>query len=91
MNYRITDAPDSTIVDLKLTIGQLKILDKLVDYELADAERGESSYEEEPLQRLVDKFWQHLHIPLTEEEQRARWTELRRKWANEELKALEGL
>lgn len=72
MSYRLTDAPDSAVVKLQLSIGQIKVLESLVSFELADVECGHSSTDEKTLQTLCDAFWRHLHIPLTPEEEAAK-------------------
>jgi hypothetical protein len=89
MSYRNTELPDKTPVQLTLTLGQVKILEQLVNTELAEVEMHDGSpFEEKPLQRLLDLFWPHLYIQLTETEEQAKADDLRRQWANAELKAL---
>lgn len=72
MSYRLTDAPDSDVVKLQLSIGQIKVLESLVGFELGDVECGHSSTDEKTLQTLCDTFWRYLHIPLTPEEEKAK-------------------
>lgn len=89
MSYRNTDAPDDSTVQVTLTIGQIKQLDKLVDSDLANAEQhGESMVPEKELQRLTNIFWPFLRIKLTEEEEIAHIKQLRIQWARDELEAL---
>ena len=44
-------------VDLKLSIGQCKVIERLLDSELSSAEAGTSEFEENTLKRLLDTFW----------------------------------
>lgn len=70
-HYRITDAPNTSIVKLELSMAQIKLLESLVSSELNDVEHGDSLTDENALQGLCDVFWRHLHIPLTAAEQKA--------------------
>ncbi|MBX9675259.1 MAG: hypothetical protein K2V71_01450 [Methylotenera sp.] len=75
MSYRNTDAPDSAIIKLQLSIGQIKVLNGLVDAEIGDIER-ELVYSDKKtfktLCNLCDVFNAHLRIPLTPEEEAAK-------------------
>ncbi|MES2636545.1 MAG: hypothetical protein V4605_04410 [Pseudomonadota bacterium] len=71
MSYRTTDAPDSSIVKIELSIGQMKVLEKLVGAELGDAERGYTDTDEKTLQTLCDIFWAHVKVERTPEEEAA--------------------
>lgn len=69
MKTKPTDKPDSEVVQVSLTIKQVKALERLVSCDLVDAEQyGESMIPEKDLQRLCDALWEHLHIPLTPDE-----------------------
>lgn len=92
MSYRHTDVPDSTTVQITLSVKQVKQLNQLAELDLVEAETyGISAFPESELQRLIDVFWPILHIKLTEAEAQAKAHESRRKWANSELNAVEGL
>lgn len=73
MTERINPAPDAKKVTLNLTLGQVRLLEKLVESTLADVEEfGEyEGITEKALQKLCDRFWEITHIPLTPEEKQA--------------------
>ncbi len=64
-NCRKTDADENSVVEIKVSIKQLKLLERLAGSELADAEQGVSLHPEKTLQSLLDQFWKHLYIKLT--------------------------
>lgn len=73
MKYRTNDAPDSKKVTLNLNLGQVRLLEKLVDSTLADVEEfGEyDGITGKALQKLCDRFWAITRIQLTPEEEKA--------------------
>lgn len=48
---------NNEIVNLKLTIGQCKLIERLVDAELYQAEASTSEFEENALKRVIDVFF----------------------------------
>jgi len=54
--YQTGASRDNEIVALKLSIGQCKLIEQLIDAELALAEGGISTFNEKSLQTLTDVF-----------------------------------
>ncbi len=67
-DYRKTDAANDSIVKINISIKQLKMLEDIVGSELGDAEQGISPYDEKTLQGLLDQFWKHLYVRMSEAE-----------------------
>jgi len=82
--YRNTDLPDSTIVQVSLSIGQIRIVDRLVSKDLQQVEfgSGENVFEENELQRLNDVLWPILKIEMSREERIER---LKGIWTQDEI------
>ncbi|MGZ8250892.1 MAG: hypothetical protein ACXW1P_00985 [Methylophilaceae bacterium] len=82
--YRNTDLPDNTLVQISLTIRQVKIIDRLVENDLVEIEQftGENIFKETELQQLMDVFFPILKIKETREENIAR---LKGIWSQEEI------
>lgn len=92
MSYRNTDVPDSTIVQVSLTIKQVKALDKLAELDLAEAETyGISTFPKRELQRLIDVFHPIINIPLTEAEEQAKLDAWRRKYTADAYEQAHGV
>ncbi len=75
MYYRTTDAPDSSIIKLQLSIGQIKVLSGLVEAEIGDIEREFTHSDKKTFKtlcNLCDVFSGHTRIPLTPEEEAAK-------------------
>ena len=51
-----SNSRNNEIVNLKLTIGQCKLIERLVDAELYQAETITSEFEENALKRVIDVF-----------------------------------
>jgi hypothetical protein len=80
-------APDADIINLTMTLGQLRLLDKLVGVELAEIETYgeiENGFKAKDLQNLTDLFWDYVQIPRTAEEHQA-WIDSWSKNAQEAL------
>ena len=54
--YQTSNENNGNIVNLKLTIGQCKLIERLADVELSHVEAGISEYDENALKRLIDTF-----------------------------------
>lgn len=61
---------NNEIVDLKLSIGQSKLIQRLVDAELCQSEGGTSEFEENALKSLVDIFIAITHETDAERDKR---------------------
>lgn len=69
MKTKPIDKPDFEVVQVSLTIKQLKLLEQLAEEELEQAAMfGEAIAPEKELQRLCDTLWENLNIPLTPDE-----------------------
>lgn len=55
--YKTSDARNAEIIEVKLSIGQCKLLERLVDQKLHAVESGLSDFNEKPLKALLDVFW----------------------------------
>lgn len=73
MKYRINDAPDSRKVTLDINMGQVRLLDKLVNSAWNDVtEFGEhDGIKQKPLEKLIDVLMELTHIRLTPDEEKA--------------------
>jgi len=67
-DYKPTDDCDSSIINIALTKGQIKLLYSLIDAELSAVECGDSKYDEKTLQSLTDAFFDQLYEQKTESE-----------------------
>jgi hypothetical protein len=67
-DYKPTDECDSSIINIALTKGQIKLLYSLIDAELGAVECGDSQYDEKTLQNLTDTFFDQLYEHKTESE-----------------------
>ncbi len=67
-NYKSNDADPNSIIQLSLTLRQIRLLDKLVSEELSAVEYGESKTDEKSLQSLIDAFFDHVHERKSEAE-----------------------
>lgn len=54
--HRTSDSRNNEIAEIKLSIGQCKLLERLVDEKLYEVETGMSDLNEKPLQALTDVF-----------------------------------
>ena len=69
--FETNSSRDNEIVEIKLSIGQSKLIGRLVDAELALCEAGISTYNEKSLQALTDVFMSVTRE--TEEERQVRF------------------
>ncbi len=92
MTERINPAPDAKKVTLNLTLGQVRLLEKLVESTLADVEEfGEyEGIKEKALQKLCDKFWAITRIQLTSEEEKARIDAWKKEFTHKDFIAAHG-
>jgi hypothetical protein len=70
MVVKIIPAPDEVIINLDLTLGQIRLLFKLAEIELREIEihgEFEQTFKETYLQGLVDVLGEYTHIPRTPE------------------------
>ena len=69
--FQTNEKRDGEIVDLKLSIGQCKLLERLVDAELYSSEVGTSTFNENALKTLCSVFMAKTRE--TEAEKKARF------------------
>ncbi|MBS4015511.1 MAG: hypothetical protein KGZ86_03645 [Candidatus Latescibacteria bacterium] len=92
MTTKTNPAPDSTKVTLTLNLGQVKLLEKLVDSTLADVEEfGEyEGVKKKALETLWDQFWKITRVPLTPEEEKARMDAWKKEYTHKGFIAAHG-
>ena len=54
--HRTSDSRNHEITEIKLSIGQCKLLERILDEKLYEIETGTSDFNEKPLKALVDVF-----------------------------------
>jgi hypothetical protein len=69
--FQTSKTRNNEIIELKLSIGQIKLLETLIDAELCSAEAGTSSYNENALKTLLELFMAKTQE--TEEERKVRF------------------
>lgn len=69
--FQTSNIRNNEIIELKLSIGQIKLLETLIDAELCSAEAGTSSYNENALKTLLEQFMAKTQE--TEEERKVRF------------------
>ncbi|MDD2832916.1 MAG: hypothetical protein PHD12_02750 [Methylotenera sp.] len=67
-DYKPTDTCDSSIINIDLTKGQIKLLYSLIDAELNAVECGDSQHDKKTLQSLIDAFFDQLYKHKSENE-----------------------
>lgn len=72
MGFTTSAERDHVMVDLKLSIGQCKVIERLLDQELWVAESGTSTFSENALKGLIDVFM--AKTTETEAERQARFS-----------------
>lgn len=54
--FQTSDTRNNKVIEINLSIGQMKLLAMLIDAELASAEAGTSSFNENALKTLLELF-----------------------------------
>jgi hypothetical protein len=69
--FQTSKTRNNEIIELKLSIGQIKLLEMLIDAELSSAEAGTSTFDENALKTLLEVFMAKTQE--TEEERKIRF------------------
>lgn len=64
--FQTSNEKNHVLVDLKLSIGQCKLIGRIVDIELASSEAGTSEFDKNALERLLDVFWAKIDETIAE-------------------------
>lgn len=87
-------ASDDEIVSVTLSMKHIRLLDKLVDEELSEAEMGTTYHCEKSLQSLADVFFNLTRIKLSPEQEAASlkaWAQQSMAEDEARLKAIKGV